>query len=113
MSKPVVIGVSGGTGSGKSTVAKAIFKSLPDENILILEQDAYYKDQSNLTYDERVKTNYDHPLAFDTDLLIEHIENLCQHKCIEKPIYNFSMHNREDKTEKIIENRDKLDIWIK
>jgi len=98
MNKPVVIGVSGGTGSGKSTVAKAIFKSLPDENILIIEQDAYYKDQSNLTYDERVKTNYDHPLAFDTELLIEHIKQLCEHKCIEKPIYNFSMHNREEKT---------------
>ncbi len=101
MNKPVVIGVSGGTGSGKSTVAKAIFKSLPDENILILEQDAYYKDQSNLTYDERVKTNYDHPLAFDTDLLIKHIKQLCEHKCIEKPIYNFSIHNREEKTIKI------------
>lgn len=101
MNKPVVIGVSGGTGSGKSTVAKAIFKSLPDENILILEQDAYYKDQSNLTYDERVKTNYDHPLAFDTDLLIEHIKQLCEHKCIEKPIYNFSIHNREEKTVRI------------
>lgn len=98
MNKPVVIGVSGGTGSGKSTVAKAIFKSLPDENILIIEQDAYYKDQSNLTYDERVKTNYDHPLAFDTDLLIEHVKQLCDHKCIEKPIYNFSIHNREEKT---------------
>lgn len=98
MNKPVVIGVSGGTGSGKSTVAKAIFKSLPDENILIIEQDAYYKDQSDLTYDERVKTNYDHPLAFDTDLLIEHVKQLCEHKCIEKPIYNFSIHNREEKT---------------
>ncbi|GAB6108856.1 uridine kinase [Fusibacter bizertensis] len=98
MSKPVVIGVSGGTGSGKSTVAKAIFKSLPDENILIIEQDAYYKDQSNLTYEERVKTNYDHPLAFDTDLLIEHIKQLCNHQSIQKPIYNFSKHNRETET---------------
>ncbi len=98
MNKPVVIGVSGGTGSGKSTVAKAIFKSLPDENILIIEQDAYYKDQSSLTYEERVKTNYDHPLAFDTELLIEHVKTLCEHKCIEKPIYNFSKHNREENT---------------
>lgn len=95
MSKPVVIGVCGGTGSGKSTVAKAIFKSLPEDNILIIEQDAYYKDQSNLTYEERVKTNYDHPLAFDTDLLIAHIKQLCEHKAIDKPIYNFSKHNRE------------------
>lgn len=95
MSKPIVIGVCGGTGSGKSTVAQAIFQSLPAENILILEQDAYYKDQSELTYEERVKTNYDHPLAFDTDLLIEHILKLKQGQQIEKPIYNFAKHNRE------------------
>lgn len=96
MNKPIVIGVAGGTGSGKSTVATAIFKSLPDENILIIEQDAYYKDQSNLTVDERVKTNYDHPLAFDTELLIKHVKMLCNHQSIEKPIYNFSKHNREE-----------------
>lgn len=98
MSKPIVIGVSGGTGSGKSTVAKAIFESLPSENILIIEQDAYYKDQSHLTYEERIKTNYDHPLAFDTPLLIEHIKTLCRHKTIQKPIYNFAKHNREVET---------------
>lgn len=98
MSKPIVIGVSGGTGSGKSTVAKAIFESLPSENILIIEQDAYYKDQTDLTYDERIKTNYDHPLAFDTPLLIEHIKALCEHKTIQKPIYNFAKHNREKET---------------
>lgn len=102
MNKPVVIGVAGGTGSGKSTVAKAIFKSLPDENILIIEQDAYYKDQSELTFEERIKTNYDHPLAFDTDLLIEHVKLLCAHKAIEKPIYNFSKHNREDHTVSVV-----------
>ncbi|MGX8795516.1 uridine kinase [Fusibacter sp. JL298sf-3] len=98
MSKPIVIGVSGGTGSGKSTVAKAIFESLPAENILILEQDAYYKDQSDLTYEERIKTNYDHPLAFDTPLLIEHLKALCAYEAIEKPIYNFAKHNREEET---------------
>lgn len=95
MAKPIVIGVSGGTGSGKSTVAQSIFKSLPDENILILEQDAYYKDQSHLSYEERIKTNYDHPMAFDTELLIEHIKTLCANKPIQKPIYNFANHNRE------------------
>ncbi|MBE0449604.1 MAG: uridine kinase [Clostridia bacterium] len=95
MGKPIVIGVSGGTGSGKSTVAQSIFQSLPDENILILEQDAYYKDQSHLSYEERIKTNYDHPMAFDTDLLIEHIKMLCDNKPIKKPIYNFANHNRE------------------
>lgn len=95
MDKPVVIGVAGGTGSGKSTVAKAIFESLPSENILIIEQDAYYKDQSDLSFEERIKTNYDHPLAFDTSLLVEHINDLIQYKPIQKPIYNFAKHNRE------------------
>jgi uridine kinase len=95
VSKPIVIGVTGGTGSGKSTIAKAIFEAVPNENILILEQDAYYKDQSHLTLDERIKTNYDHPLAFDTELLIEHIKALCKYQTIQKPIYNFSIHNRE------------------
>lgn len=98
MSKPIVIGVSGGTGSGKSTVAKAIFESLPSENILIIEQDAYYRDQSDLTLEERIKTNYDHPLAFDTSLLIEHVKQLCAYEAIEKPIYNFAKHNREQAT---------------
>lgn len=93
--RPIVIGICGGTGSGKSTVAKSIFKSLPDKNIAIIQQDAYYKEQSHLSYDERIKTNYDHPLAFDTDLLIEHLEALLNNISIEKPIYNFEIHNRE------------------
>jgi len=98
MNRPIAIGVAGGTGSGKSTVAKSIFESLPDENILILEHDAYYKDQSDLTYDERIKTNYDHPLAFDTELFIEHLKALLNREVIQKPMYNFNIHNREKKT---------------
>ncbi len=98
MSKPLIIGVAGGTGSGKSTVAKEIYESLPDENISFIEQDAYYKDQSHLTYEERVKTNYDHPLAFDTELLLKHLTALLNNEVIEKPIYNFSKHNRETET---------------
>ena len=96
--RPILIGICGGTGSGKTTVAKSIFKSLPEKNIAILEQDAYYKDQSHLALEERVKTNYDHPLAFDTDLLIEHLKDLLDGKSIEKPNYNFSKHTREDFT---------------
>ncbi len=98
MKKAVLIGITGGTGSGKSTVAKAIFKSLPENNILIIQQDAYYKKQSHLSMEERVKTNYDHPLAFDTDLLIEHLKILLDFKAIEKPIYDFSIHDRSEKT---------------
>lgn len=105
MSRPILLGICGGTGSGKSTVAKSIFESLPRTNIAIIEQDAYYKDQSDLSYDERIKTNYDHPLAFDTELLISHLTDLLNNKSIEKPEYNFSNHNRELETT-TIEPRD-------
>ncbi|MBF8984788.1 uridine kinase [Lutibacter sp. B2] len=98
MSKPILIGITGGTGSGKSTIAKAIFESIPEKNVTIIEQDSYYKDQSHLPMENRVKTNYDHPLAFDTELLYTHIKELLNNKPIEKPIYNFSKHNREDGT---------------
>ncbi len=98
MSRPILIGICGGTGSGKSTVAKSIFESLPETNIAIIEQDAYYKDQSHLSYEERIKTNYDHPLAFDTDLLIVHLKALLNNESIQKPEYNFSKHTRETET---------------
>lgn len=95
VSRPILIGITGGTGSGKSTVAKAIFECLPEKNITIIEQDSYYKNQSHLSMEERVKTNYDHPLAFDTDLLIQHLKDLLDGQSVQKPIYNFSMHTRE------------------
>ena len=60
--RPLIIGITGGTGSGKSSVCKSIIENIPEENIAILEQDAYYKDQTHLTFEERLKTNYDHPL---------------------------------------------------
>ncbi len=98
LNRPILIGICGGTGSGKSTVAKAIFESLPEKNISIIEQDAYYRDQTHLLMEERVKTNYDHPLAFDTDLLVEHMATLLKGQSIEKPNYNFSNHTREELT---------------
>ena len=105
LSKPIIIGICGGTGSGKSTVARAIFESLPESNISIIEQDAYYKDQTHLVMEERVKTNYDHPLAFDTDLLIDHIKTLAEGCAIDKPIYDFSQHTRS--VERVrVESRD-------
>ncbi|QXM05986.1 uridine kinase [Crassaminicella indica] len=98
MSKPILIGITGGTGSGKSTIAKAIFESLPEKNIAIIEQDSYYKDQSHLPMEERIHTNYDHPLAFDTELLLKQLHELLNYKPVEKPIYNFSKHTREKET---------------
>lgn len=98
MNRPILIGITGGTGSGKSTVAKAIFQSLSEKNILVIEQDSYYKDQSHLSYEERVKTNYDHPLAFDTSLMITHLRELLLNKTINKPIYDFERHTRKKET---------------
>ncbi|ASV68909.1 uridine kinase [Cytobacillus sp. FSL W7-1323] len=94
--KPIVIGVAGGSGSGKTSVTKAIYNQFQGHSILMLEQDYYYKDQAHLPFEERLKTNYDHPLAFDTDLLIEHIISLTNHEVIEKPVYDYSIHTRSD-----------------
>lgn len=96
--KPVVIGVAGGSGSGKTSVTKSIFEHFQGHSILMIEQDYYYKDQSQLPFEERLKTNYDHPLAFDTDLLIDHIEKLLRYEGVEKPVYNYAMHTRSDET---------------
>lgn len=101
MKKPILIGITGGTGSGKSTIAGEIYKAFPDSCIAMIQQDMYYKDQSHLTMDERVKTNYDHPHAFDNDLLVEHLRALLDGKAIDKPIYNFSIHNREENTVRV------------
>lgn len=101
MSKPLLIGITGGTGSGKSTVSKAICDSLPKKNILILEQDSYYKDQSHLSFEERTGTNYDHPFAFDTELLISHLKMLIDNKPIDKPLYDFTVHNRKKETQRL------------
>lgn len=96
--KPLVIGVAGGSGSGKTSVTKAIYDYFPGHSILIIEQDYYYKDQSHVPFEERLKTNYDHPLAFDTELLIFHLEKLLQNQPIEKPVYDYSLHTRSEKT---------------
>lgn len=92
--KPVVIGVAGGSGSGKTSVTKSICQRFSDKTILVIEQDYYYKDQSDLPFEERLKTNYDHPLAFDNDLLIKHVRSLLNHQSVDKPVYDYKAHNR-------------------
>jgi len=94
MRKPVVIGVAGGSGSGKTSVTKAIYESFKGHSITMIQQDFYYKDQSDLPFEERLKTNYDHPLAFDNDLLIQHIQKLLRYEPIGKPVYDYSLHTR-------------------
>lgn len=94
--KPVVIGVAGGSGSGKTTVTRSICQRFQDKTILVIEQDYYYKDQTHLPFEERLDTNYDHPLAFDNDLLIEHLKDLMNDKTIEKPVYDYKVHTRSN-----------------
>ncbi|SEM90280.1 uridine kinase [Lihuaxuella thermophila] len=97
MMKPVVIGVAGGTGSGKTTVARKIVEQFSD-SVVYLEQDSYYKDQSHLSLEERANTNYDHPLAFDNDLLLEHLHKLLHYQPIDKPVYDYKLHTRSSET---------------
>lgn len=96
--KPIIIGVTGGSGSGKTTVSRAIFEQLKGHSLLMIEEDSYYNDQSNVSFEERVKTNYDHPNAFDTDLLVSQITELLNWKSIEKPIYDYKQHTRSQET---------------
>ena len=96
--KPIIIGVTGGSGGGKTSVSRAILSNFPDEKIAMIEHDSYYKDQSHLTFEERVSTNYDHPFAFDTDLMIEHIYELIAGRPVDIPIYDYTQHTRSDKT---------------
>ena len=93
MAKPMLIGIAGGTGSGKSTFAEGLRKLFP-EDITIISYDNYYKPQDHLSMEERVKTNYDHPDAFDTDLLISHIEELKAGNDIFSPTYDYTHHTR-------------------
>ncbi|WP_029269227.1 uridine kinase [Virgibacillus alimentarius] len=95
--KPVVIGVAGGSGSGKTSVTRSICRRFSDKTILVIEQDYYYKNQSHLPFEERLNTNYDHPLAFDNDLLIQHIHALLNQKPVEKPVYDYKTHTRSNK----------------
>lgn len=94
--RPVVIGIAGGSCSGKTSVTKAIYDVYREHSVVVIEQDYYYKDQSHMTFEQRLETNYDHPLAFDTDLLIEHIHALLDYKAIEKPVYDYVNHTRSE-----------------
>lgn len=96
MKRPILIGIAGGTGSGKTTVAREITAHISSENIVLIEQDSYYKAQHELTFEERTRTNYDHPDAFDTELLIEHLYRLIDRRGIVKPVYNFAEHTRAE-----------------
>lgn len=98
---PIIIGIAGGTGSGKSTLANNIRKEFVN-NITMLSHDYYYKSHSELSFEERTKLNFDHPNAFDTDLLIEHLKRLKNGEVIYRPNYSFVKHIREEQTVEVV-----------
>jgi uridine kinase len=101
MSSPLVVGIAGGTASGKTTVTRKIREALVSARVAFLDQDSYYRDLSDLTLDERMEVNFDHPDAFDTDLLVQHIQTLKAAQPVEKPVYNFVTYNREQRTSRV------------
>ncbi|MEX2349385.1 MAG: uridine kinase [Flavobacteriaceae bacterium] len=94
----LVIGIAGGTGSGKTTVVNQIINELPPNEVGVISQDSYYKETGHLSYEERTKINFDHPKAIDFDLLVAHLKELKKGNSIEQPVYSFIEHNRTDET---------------
>ena len=101
MKDVVVIGVAGGTGSGKSTLVKRLQEAFKNDDVATICHDFYYKAHPELTYEERTKLNYDHPDAFDTWLMVEHIKALKEGKTVDCPTYSFVEHNRAEQTLKV------------
>lgn len=94
----LIIGIYGGTGSGKTTIVNMIASHFSSNDIEIISQDSYYKDNSDISYEDRCKLNFDHPDAIDFNLLHKHIKNLRKGETVEQPIYDFKIHNRLKKT---------------
>lgn len=94
----LVIGIAGGTGCGKTTVVHQLLKELPEGEVGVISQDSYYKDTSHLSYDERVKINFDHPRSIDFDLLVKHLQELKNNNPVHQPLYSFVKHNRTGDT---------------
>lgn len=100
--KPIVIGIAGGSASGKTSIAKKIKEHISiNKHVVIIRMDDYYKDQSDIKFEERLDTNYDHPFAFDMDLLISDVKKLKSGASIDKPVYDFMNHTRSDYREHI------------
>ena len=101
MDRPLVVGIAGGTGSGKTTVAHKLAAAMPTGRCLTIEHDAYYRDQSHLSPEDRAKTNYDHPDSLETTLLVEHLRELRAGRAVDVPIYDFATHTRKRETRHI------------
>lgn len=100
--RPFVIGVAGGTCSGKTTVSRRIHETIGAEHIAYLQHDSYYHDHSHLSPEERARCNYDHPDSLDTALLIEHLHSLCRWQAVDVPIYDFARHARLPETHPVL-----------
>ena len=98
---PIIIGVSGGSGSGKTTVVNKIIAEIGEKNILLIQHDSYYRDLSHLPLEERKKQNFDHPKSLETELMIRHIEALKSGYSVEVPVYDFVAHTRSDEFIKV------------
>src|SRR5690349_7369924 len=98
---PLVIGVAGGSGSGKTTVVSRILEALGDSRVPVLEHDRYYRDRNDLRLEERAALNYDHPDSLETDLMVRHVRELRAGRAVEAPVYDFARHARKEETETI------------
>jgi uridine kinase len=98
----MIIGICGGTGSGKTTIARAIVDSVGARNVILIEQDSYYKNLADMPLDERHQANFDHPEAIDGDMLVDHIKSLKHGESIEMPLYDMVTHTRRDETEMFV-----------
>ena len=99
--QPIVIGVAGGSGSGKTTVVRRIFDAIDASRVSVIEHDRYYRDRNDLRLEERASLNYDHPDSLETDLLVRHVKELRAGRSVEVPVYDFARHARKDETETI------------
>jgi len=95
--RPIIVGIAGGSGSGKTTMANEISKEIPVETVLRIEHDFYYRDHSDLSLEEREKLNYDHPDSLETSLLVEHLEQLLEGRSVMVPRYDFKNHIRKSR----------------
>ena len=98
---PLIIGLAGGSGSGKTTIARSIVEAIGRDDVVLLQHDAYYRDQSSLPREERAKVNYDHPDSLETDLLVRHLEDLLAGEVVERPVYDFTVHSRSTESVRI------------
>jgi|RhiMetdeSRZDD1v2_1073273.scaffolds.fasta_scaffold134445_2 uridine kinase len=99
--KPLVIGIAGGSGSGKSTVARKVAEALSRSSVAFLDMDAYYRNLAHLPMEERKRVNWDHPESFDIELFASHVRELCAGRSVDKPVYDFVTHTRSNRTERV------------